>query len=337
MTQKSENENQSQKGNAVVIVLIALVIIAVGALAYLSGQMAGEQEDGANAEKPIAEEVAAAPEQPSIEVEPGNPVVATVDGNEITRVDAFNFIQTMAPAARQQLPIDQLFRLAQNQIVNTQVISKQVANVNLDNDPEVKKRLEAVKKNIVREVYLEKQVEAGVTEDLLQQAYAQYSKNFPEIPEVKARHILVNTEAEAKELLSKLKEGADFAELAAESSKDTGTAEKGGDLGFFAEGDVVPAFAKAAFALEEGAMTEEPVETEFGFHVIKVEKTRNRPVPEFEQAKPFLQNQLRQAVLDKLVRDWRAESEIEVFDINGKPIEPAAGEEAPAEEAQSAQ
>lgn len=311
-----KTEVSNQKGNAVVIVLVVLVVIAVGALAYLSGQMAAEK----NADTPATADVAQVQQtqQPQLEIEPGNPVVAKVGDQEITRVDVFNFIQNMPENVR-QLPVDQLFQLAQNQVINAQVINRQVDEVNLDNDPEVKRRLDALKPGIVRNVYLEQQVNAGLTDERMQQAYQQYSENFPDVIEVKARHILVEDENTAKDLIAQLNEGADFAELAQANSTD-GTAQNGGELGYFTQNDVVPEFGEVAFALEVGAMTTEPVQTQFGFHVIKLEEKRKRPVPEFEQVRPFLEAQLRQAVLDNLVTTWRSESSVELFDINGAPL-----------------
>lgn len=319
---------QKQAGNAVVIVLVVLVVIAVGALAYLSGQMAAEKTTADKSAQTTEQDVAAneAGNENTIEIEPGNPVVANVDGQDITRSDVLAFIQNMPENVR-QLPVDQLFRLAQNQVVNARIINKQVEKVNLDKDPKVKARLEEVKKNIVRNVYLENQIEEGLTEERMQQAYEQYKANFPKIEEARARHILVEDKKIAKDLIKQINDGADFAELARENSTD-GTAENGGDLGYFTQSDVVPAFGDAAFALETGAVSQEPVETEFGYHVVKLEDKRQRPVPEFEQVRPFLEAQLRQAVLDNLIVQWRAGSDITLLDINGKPLgsAPAAGD-----------
>ena len=148
--------------------------------------------------------------------------------------------------------------------------------------------------------------------------------------EAKASHILVADEAKAKELIKQLNDGASFEELAKENSTDN-TAEKGGDLGYFAQTDVVPEFGDAAFALSPGEITKEPIQSQFGYHIIKLAEKRQRPPAEFEEAKPFLEAQIRSAVLQGILNGWRKDSDVETFDINGDPIEPAAGEEAPAE------
>ena len=326
---------KSQAGNAAIIVLVALVIAAVGGLAYLSGKMTSEETAGAGST--VATEVAAGDENAQgeqagaegtkIVIEPGNPVVAKLDEQEISRLDVFNFIQTLPPSTR-QMPIDQLFPLAVNEVVNARVISQKVEDVNLDNHPKVKEQLAAAKKTIVRSVFIENAVDEKMTEERLQQAYQAYSNGFPDIDEAKASHILVDDEGLAKDLIKKLNEGADFATLAKENSKD-GTAEKGGQIGYFAQNEVVPEFAEAAFALNVDDYTSKPVESEFGFHIIKLEEKRKRPTPPYEQVKPFLEGQLRQAVLVEVIDGWRDAAKIETFDINGKPIEaaePAAGE-----------
>lgn len=337
----------SESGNTIVIVLVALVVVAVGALAYLSGQMAGEDiveqpaaqtaaadaqtepASGENAEQPA---IQVPPEQPQIDIQPGNPVVAKVNGAEINRVEVFNFIQSL-PEQSRQIPIDQLFSQALDQVVNTKIVQEKAAKADLSNDPLYKERLEAAKKQIASTVFLQNAVEKEVTEERLQQAYQLYVENFPEIEEVKARHILVEDEAKAKELIDQLNNGASFEELAKANSKD-GTAENGGDLGYFAAKDVVPEFSEVAFAMEPGAYTKEPVKTQFGYHVIKMEEKRQRPPAEFEEAKSFLETQIRQAVLTGVVEGWRNEAQVEKFDINGNKIEPASGEEAtPAPEA----
>lgn len=312
-----------ESGNAVIIVLVVLAIAAVGILAYLSGKNA---KDGpADASAGAAQEQQAGADVPELEIKPGNPVVAKVGEQEITRVDVFNFIQTLPPETR-QLPIGQIFPVALEQVINGKVIEENTENARLDSDPQVKEQLEAVKKNIVRNVYVQKQVEKKVTGDRVKLAYDQYVENFPDIDEVKARHILVADKAKAKELISELEAGADFAELAKANSTD-GTAENGGEIGYFAKTDVVPEFGEAAFDLAVNEYTTKPVETQFGFHVIQTLEKRKRPPATLEQATPFLESQLRQLALNELIQEWRNKAKVERFDINGEAVEPAAGDE----------
>lgn len=332
----------SEKGNAVIAVLVVLVIVAVGALAYMSGQL--------NIGKPGASETAAttaaaqtapasgqaeqqqqaqAPEVPPLEIRQGNPVVAKVAGDEIKRLDVLNFIQSLPPNAR-QLPPAQLFPVATQQVINARLIQEKAKKANLDNDKLVKEQLAAAKEQIVRTVFVQKEVEKAITEDRLKAAYEQYKAAFPEIEEAKARHILVKEESEAKDIIKKLKDGGDFAALAKESSIDA-TKDNGGQLSYFSEKEVVPEFAKAAFSQKVGEVSSKPVKSEFGYHIIEVQDKRQRPPATFEVAKPFLAGQLQNVVLNEIMQKWRDEAKVEIFDINGDAIEPAAGEEAAAQ------
>lgn len=341
LTTKDTQTAGTERGNVAIIVLVVLVIVAVGALAFLSGKLTDDGQDaGTPPSAEMAKDDATAPATDAsaanetataageeIVVDPGNPVVANVNGEEITRLEVFNFIQTLPPNIRQQ-PVQQLFPLALNQVVTAKIIEDKTEGVKLDNDAEVKAQLAAAKENIVRSVYIQKQVEKKVTEDRLKAAYDTYKSTFPEVQEAKASHILVDDEKLAKDLTKQLEEGADFAELAKANSKD-GTASNGGQLGYFTEAEVVPEFAKAAFALEAGAVTGKPVKSEFGYHVIKLEEKRQRPAAEYEQIKPYLEGELRRAALDEVVSEWRKSAKVETFDINGKSVvaaEPAAGE-----------
>ena len=334
---KTSGSSSPIAGNAVMIVLAVLVIVAVGALAYLSshtsksgaksgGASAATEQDGS---KSGGEDSASAP----VVIEPGNPVVARVDGEDILRADVLALIQNMPENMRQQ-PLEKLFPVALQQVVAARVIADKTQGVNLDRDPQVREQLEEAKKQIVRSVYINNEITKQITPERMQQAYDAYVKQLPEVKEVKARHILVKEEKTAKDLIKKIKDGADFAELAKENSTD-GTAANGGDLGYFAQTDVVKEFGEAAFALEPGAYTTSPVKSQFGYHVIKVEEKRLRPTPSMEEAKPFLEANLRRLFLDKTIQEWVSARKVETFDINGKPLpaqaqEPAAGETAPA-------
>ena len=337
--------SHKESGNTILIVLGVVAIIAIGTLVYFSIKT---NEEGAGGESTMA---AAAPteaaSQPSAGgdtpadakeqktadaskppvIKPGNPVVAKLKGGEVTRLDVFNYIQSLPPQTR-QLPLEQLYPMAVEQVINSKIISEKTKNVNLDNDEEVKKQLAEAKKQITRAVYIEKEVTKRVTDDRLKKAYDEYVKNFPDIQDVKARHILVKEESKAKDLISQLDKGANFEELAKENSTD-GTAKSGGDLGYFAKTDVVPAFGDAAFALKVGEYTKKPVKSDFGYHVIKVEDKRKRPPADYEAIKPFLEAQVRRQILDETIQEWRDEASIERFDINGDPVEPSAGDMEP--------
>ncbi len=131
--------------------------------------------------------------------------------------------------------------------------------------------------------------------------------------EVHARHILVATEEEAKEIEAELKKGADFATLAKEKSKDPSGAANGGDLGYFTKDQMVPEFAEAAFKLDKGQISD-PVHTQFGWHIIKVEDKRTKPTPTFEEVKPQLDNYVARRAQEELVDNLRKSAKIERLD-----------------------
>ncbi len=334
----TDANKQTKGSNGGMIALVVLVVVAIGALIFLAKNM-NKDSDGTDTVA-VAENTAtpptegatetetaeATPTTPPKEIKPGNPVVAKVNGREIKRVDVFNFIQGMGQNVP-QMPIDQLFPLALDQVINAQIIDKKVDSANLDNDPAVAEQLKVAKEQIERRVFMEKAVNDAMTEDRLKAAYDQYVKNFPEIEEVKTRHILVKEESLAKELITQIQDGGDFAELAKANSIDA-TKDKGGDLGYIAKQDqVIPEYIDAVFAMKVGDVSKKPLKSEFGYHVIEVQDTRMRPAADFEQAKPFLASQLRGEVLNDLLAKWRTGVDATIYDINGEPIEPAAGEE----------
>lgn len=292
-------------------------------------------EPAATAEETKEAEAAASTFQ-GVEVKKGNPVVAKVDGKEITRVDVFRYIKMM-PANVQQLPPEAVYPLALDQVINTRLVQNKAEDSGLENDPEVQQQLAMAKQQIIRSVYVQRAVDKEISNSDIKKKYDDLIGKAPAVEEVKASHILVDSEAKAKDLISKLKDGADFGKLAAENSNDPGNKDKGGDLGWFAKQDMVPEFSDAAFKIAKGKISETPVKTEFGWHVVKIEDKRQRPKPSFEEVKPMIQAEIRREKLEAMLDQWKTASKIERYDVNGNPLKeqpemaPAAGdEEAPA-------
>jgi len=287
-------------------------------------------EPAATAEETKEAEDAAASFQ-GVDVKKGNPVVATVDGKDITRVDVFRYIKMM-PANIQQLPPQAIWPLAMEQVINTRVVQNKAENAALDNDPEVAEQLGMAKQQIVRSIYVQRAVDKEISESDLKKKYNDTIGKSPAIEELHAAHILVDSEAKAKDLIAKLKDGGDFAKLAAENSGDPGNKTKGGDLGWFAKQDMVPEFSDAAFKIGVGKISETPVKTQFGYHVVKVLEKRERPKPSFDEVKPMIQVELRREKLENMLEGWKSSAKVEKFDINGDPMKaesevaPAAGE-----------
>ena len=148
---------------------------------------------------------------------------------------------------------------------------------------------------------MEKVVGEKVTDEAVRARFDEEVAKIEPQKEVSARHILVEDEAKAKELIEELKGGADFAELAAANSTDPGSASRGGDLGFFGPGQMVPEFEEAAMALEPGSFTEEPVQSQFGYHIIRVDEVRDSPMPTFEEVSDRIrQLMMREAFVEEL-------------------------------------
>lgn len=318
---KNLDYSSRQSGNAWMIALGAVVLVALGGLGYYGYTMQKPAEESAAAE-PAAGTSADAAKADTPEgknsVEPGNPVVAKIGDLQVTRLDVFNFIRELPENVR-SMPVNQLYPLALDQVISNKLIDSKAAQANLDANEDVQKQLAEAKTQIVRNVFVQQELSKLITDSELKTAYDKYVSGLPKVEEVKARHILVKDEAKAKELIAKIKGGESFEALAKENSTD-GTAAQGGELGYFAKDSVVPEFGTAAFAMVPGAMSDTPVKTQFGYHIIKVEDKRMRPAPTFEEAKNFLEGNLRREKLEGLLEDWKKDAKIEKFDINGQPL-----------------
>ncbi|QQG37436.1 MAG: peptidylprolyl isomerase [Micavibrio aeruginosavorus] len=261
-------------------------------------------------------------------IEVGNPVVAKIGDVQITRSEVLDFITTLPEQVR-QMPLQNLFPMARDQVITNKLIADKAVKANLDSDPEVQKMLDTAKSQIVRGVYVDREIKAAVSEDDIKKAYDELSAELSKVEETRARHILVDSEEKAREVIGKLEGGAKFEDLVKEYSSDPNKSNDG-DLGYFAKADMVPEFAEAAFALGVGQYTKDPVKTQFGFHVIKAEDRRARPAPKFEDVRPQLESAVRQRKLVEMIKAWQVEAKVERFDINGKTE--AAVAPAPVEE-----
>jgi peptidyl-prolyl cis-trans isomerase C len=193
------------------------------------------------------------------------------------------------------------------------VIAEEAIKKGLDKSPEVAERIELVRQSVLANAYVQDYIKTHpVGDDALKAEYERIKATITG-SEYKARHILVEKEAEAKEIIAKLKKDASaFAKLAMEKSKDTGSKIKGGDLGWFDLNRMVPEFGAALSKLEKGKFTQEPVKSQFGYHVILLEDTRPIEAPPFEQVKPNLTQQLQQQNLKKQLDDLKGKAKIEI-------------------------
>jgi peptidyl-prolyl cis-trans isomerase C len=247
----------------------------------------------------------------------GDPVVATVNGSAIHRSEVEGARQDL-PAQYQQFPLEMVFTPLVERLIDGKLLTDEARKQGLADDPEVKQRLARLQDQVIQAVYLSRVVKTKITDDVLQKRYQEYLKANPPETEVHARHILVKTEDEAKQVVVALQGGAKFEDLA--KSKSTGpSAGEGGDLGFIKRGDVVPEFADAAFALKPGQYTEKPVKTQFGWHVIKVDEVRTSSPPKFDDVKDELEREASRDAITELVDGLRKNAQIVRFNPDGSP------------------
>lgn len=256
----------------------------------------------------------------------GDRVAARVNGEDIMLSEVMGMIQDL-PQQYQQIPVSTLYPLLVRRAVNNRLMLVEAEKTDIGEDAQLKADVAEFRRNRILETYLLRKIDEGMTEEKLRAAYDKYVAEAEPEPSVHARHILVKTEEDAKALIKELDAGADFAELA--KAKSTGpSGPSGGDLGYFSKGQMVPAFEEAAFAMKKGEHSATPVESRFGFHVIKVEDRRDHAT--FEAKQEELRQQLSGEVLTAFVDELRADATIEEFQIDGTPL-PPLNEEAPKE------
>jgi peptidyl-prolyl cis-trans isomerase C len=200
------------------------------------------------------------------------------------------------------------------QYISDVILAAQAAEAKKVNEQkEFKGRLAFMRNKLLMETLLQEEGKAAVTPEAMKKVYDEAAKQMGNEQEVRARHILVPTEEEAKAVLAEIKKGTDFAELAKQKSKDPGAAAEGGDLGYFTKDQMVPEFAEVAFRLEKGQVSD-PVKTQFGWHIIKVEDKRTKPVPSFEQVKDQVSTYVERKAQAEYIAKLREGAKIERLD-----------------------
>jgi peptidyl-prolyl cis-trans isomerase C len=248
-------------------------------------------------------------------------VVARVNGKNITRQDVIDSAANLPPQIKSN--IDMVFPQLTERLVGLTLITAEGRNQKLADDPEVKTIVQKFEDEAIRQVFLTRLVKSKITDDAVKAKYDQNLKDHPPQDEVKVAHILVKTEAEANGILAELKKGTDFGKIAKDKSIDKGSAVNGGDLGmYFSQngGEVVQPFADAAFALKTGEVSSKPVQTQFGWHIIKVEDRRKQTPPSFDEQKDQIRQQLAEDIVQQEVKDLRSKAKVEMFNPDGTPV-----------------
>jgi peptidyl-prolyl cis-trans isomerase C len=244
-----------------------------------------------------------------------DPVVARVNGAEIKASDlaiAEEEVGSNLPPTSPEAKRDQLVTYVSDMML----LAKAAEDKKLADDAAFKRRLAYLRNKLLMETYLQGEMKAAMTDAAMRQVYDDASKQMKGEQEVRARHILVETEDEAKAVLAELKKGTDFAELARLKSKDPGAASEGGDLGYFTKDQMVPEFAEAAYKLEKGQLSE-PVKSQFGWHVIRVEDKRDRVIPPFDQVKDQVEAFVARKAQAEVIAKVRQGAKIERLETKG--------------------
>ena len=294
--------------------LVRVVFLACAA-AMVSGLVYAQQP----AKSPAAP---TAPAKAPQATPPKDPVVATVNGQPIY-LSELQVAQQALPPQYRNMPLSSVYPALLDRIIDSKLVVADGKKNKVEADPDFKKRMAFVEDQVVQDFWLQKELAKRVTPDKLQARYQEKLKSMPAEDEVHARHILVATEQEAKDLLAELKKGTPFDKLAKEKSTDKASGAEGGDLGWFKRTDMVKEFSDAAFALKKGETSEAPVKTQFGYHLIKVEDRRQAPPPSFEELADQLREEVQRETVTQYIDQLHANAKVEKFNIDGTKAPPA--------------
>jgi peptidyl-prolyl cis-trans isomerase C len=254
-------------------------------------------------------------------------VVAKVDGQSITDQDVADAMADIGPGLPQKLEGAARQKYVLDYLIDLKLAAKKAEAEKLTSTPEFERKAAYQRDKLAMEELLGSIAKSATTEEAERKAYDEAAKAEPPQEEIHARHILVPTEEEAKKALARVKAGEDFAKVATEVSKDP--SGNGGDLGWFTKDRMVPEFSDAAFKLKKGEISD-PVKTQFGWHIIKVEDTRMKSFPPFEQVKDQAARYVAQKAESEAIAQLHSAAKIELFDADGKSLPPAP-EAAPAD------
>jgi len=247
-----------------------------------------------------------------------DPVVAIVDGEKILKSEVM-VAQQALPEQYRQVPLETIWVPLLDRTIDQRLLAKAAEKEKLGDDPKVKDDLARARHQSLQGAMVERAIEQGATPEKLQQAYNQMrlQPGFAQ-EEVHAQHILVATEEEAEAIIVALDKGGDFAKLAAGNSTDPSAKQNAGDLGWFPRGAMVEEFSDKAFEIASGTYGKEPVKSQFGWHVIKVDEKRLK-VPSFEEKEPELREQVARDSVTALLQQIRGGAAIQRFDPDGSP------------------
>jgi peptidyl-prolyl cis-trans isomerase C len=235
--------------------------------------------------------------------------VATVNGVAIPQA-RLDIVLKMLAANKQPDTPENRTRVRE-QLINNEVFSQEAVKKGINKNPEVAAQLELQRQEILVNAFVQDYIKTNpVTDDVMRKEFERVKPTIP-AKEYKVRHILVEKEDEAKDVIAQIKKGGSFEKLAADKSKDTGSKTRGGDLDWGPSNRYVKPFGEALGKLKKGQMTDAPVQTDFGWHVIRLDDERAVKVPTFEEAKPQIQQMMQGQAVQKMLGDIRAKAKVE--------------------------
>jgi peptidyl-prolyl cis-trans isomerase C len=257
----------------------------------------------------------------TLRAQDSDPVIARANGVDIRQSDLALADEEIGGNVPAQMTPEQKREYLITYLTDVIVLAQAAEQQKLGDKPDVQRQVAFERNKVLMESLLRNAGKAAQTDDAMHKVYDEAVKQMANEQEVRARHILVATEDEAKAIEAQLKGGADFATLAKEKSKDPGAAN-GGDLGYFTKDQMVPEFADAAFKLDKGQISD-PVHTQFGWHIIKVEDKRTKPTPTFDEVKGQIENYVAHRAQAQLVDNLRKTAKIERLDQPPAPAAPS--------------
>jgi peptidyl-prolyl cis-trans isomerase C len=256
-----------------------------------------------------------------VRAQDANPVLAKVNGVEIRQSDLNMAEEELGSGQLAQMDPATKRENLLSYVIDLKIVAKAAEDKKLGDTDAFKKSLAFARDRLLMDKLLTDEAKAATTEAAMRKVYDEAASQMGGDEEVRARHILVESEDEAKQIVDELKKGGDFAEIAKKKSKDPG-AQDGGDLGYFTKEQMVPEFSKVAFEIEPGKVSD-PVKSQFGWHVIKVEDKRKRKAPEFDQVKPQIETYVTRKAQADLVAKLRESAKVERIEAKSDAAPPA--------------
>ena len=246
------------------------------------------------------------------------PIVANVNNEDISLETMIHAMNELPPEIQSQ-PFMSYYEDLLERVIDIKLLAQESKKMKLDEEPSVRAAIDFVIEKVLMQAFLSKYVQENIKEENLKASYNNFIADETSREEIKASHILMDTESEAIDVINMLNDGDDFAELA--KNKSTGpSGPSGGDLGWFKRGQMVPPFEKAAFSLNKNEISQRPVQTQFGWHVIKVFDKRIPEAPNYESMKSKLIQDLERKIVSKKIQDLRNNSLIEK--LSSSELEP---------------